>query len=98
MEFKTSSGLIIATGFVRLVIGERGPYIEFAKEHLIPANLYMPDNQKWRINSARKGYAYYLEYRTRDASYVKIYYQRKLVNYADYRQGMFYISPNDLTV
>jgi len=82
-------------GFVRLVIGKRGPYIEFNKEHLIPASLYMPDECKWRIASTRKGYAYYLEYRTRK-DYVKIYYQRRLVTYADYKIGKFYISPDDL--
>ena len=96
MTFTTQSGLPIATGFSRLVIGDRGPYLEFDKEHLVASNLFMPDGQRWRIQSCAAGRAYYLEYRTvRD--YVKIYYQRRTVTYADYRVHKFYISPDDLT-
>jgi len=92
--FKTRSGLPICTGFTRLVIGGRGAYLEFEKCHFHSENLYMPDNQKWRIKHSK---CYYLEYRTK-TDYVKIYYQKKTVNYADYKVKKFYISPDDLYV
>ena len=95
--FNTASGEQIATGFTRLVVGGRGAYLEFTKEQLVAANLHMPENQEWRISSCKQGRAYYLEYRS-NTDNVKIYYQRKTVNYADYRIGLFYIDPNELNV
>lgn len=92
--FKTKDGLPIASGFSRLVIGDRGAYVEFELEDLITENLYMPDSQKWRIGHQ---YAYYLEYRSK-RNYVKVYYQRRTVNYADYKVKKFYISPDELYV
>jgi hypothetical protein len=92
--FTTKSGLPICDGFTRLVIGSRGAYLEFEKSHFLPENLYMPHDQKWRIKHEK---CYYLEYRTK-RDFVKIYYQRRCVSYADYLPGKFYISPNDLFV
>jgi hypothetical protein len=92
--FKTKSGIPICDGFTRLVIGGRGAYLEFEKEHFIRENLYMPDDQRWRIKHRK---CYYLEYRT-IKDFVKIYYQKRKVNYADYLPGKFYISPDDLII
>src|ERR1039458_8821020 len=39
---------------------------------------------------------YYAEYRSHDKSDVKVYWQKKTVDYADYRVGRYYISPFDL--
>ncbi len=89
----THSGLDIATGYQRVVIGKRGPYIEFTDTNLIKTSIFIPENEKWRLNSKL---AYYHEYRTIDKSYVKFYYQRKTVAYADYLVGMWYVSPFDL--
>jgi len=94
--FSTKSFLPIAIGYTRIVIGGRGPYIEFVKDHLIAENLHMPEDQKYRATDPWKQKVFYLEYRTNDVSNVKIYYQLKLVNYADYKLSMFYISPFDL--
>jgi hypothetical protein len=92
--FLTKDGLPIAEGFSRLVIGGRGAYLEFDLEHLITSNFYMPKNQQWRIGHQ---YAYYLEYRSKK-NFVKLYYQRRTVNYADYKVKKFYISPDDLYI
>lgn len=37
----------------------------------------------------------YVEWRTKDQSTVKLYEQSKTVDYADYKVGLFYISPLD---
>ena len=84
----------IARGYLRIVIGERGPYIEFDRYQIVAENLHMPHDQEWRKTHNA---AYYLEYRTRCSAAVMIYYQKKLVDYADYRLGYFYIDPEDLT-
>jgi len=87
----TKSGQVISTGgYDRIVIGKRGPYVEFTTlDHDI---LNIPDDQKWRLFSDK---VYYVEYRTKIDN-VKVYYQLKPVDYADYQVDKYYISPFDL--
>lgn len=91
LRFFTKSGLHIATGYDRIVIGKRGAYIEFS--HIVIGNVYIPKEQLYRLNNPT---VYYDEYRTVDISNVKIYWQKKTVKYADYLINKWYISPNDL--
>jgi len=95
VDFSTKSGLRVATGYTRIVIGGRGPYIEFS-EHMmnIPA-MEIPVEQEYRLTDKR---VYYIEYRTLDIEHVKVYLQVREVAYADYKIGMYYISPFDLMV
>jgi len=93
VRFMTKSGTLIAVGYERVVIGDRGPYIEFAPGRIMKVGWNIPAHQKWRI----KGQCYYVEGRTLDEANVKMYYQKATVGYADYRVGMWYISPFDLT-
>ena len=92
-EFYTHSGLLIAKGYKRIVYGKRGPYIEFDESHIKTDHIYIPVESTWRIGSHK---SFYLEYRSMCKSYIKIYYQKRLVSYADYKIGFFYISPYDL--
>ena len=39
-----------------------------------------------------------MEWRSKDQSNVKVYEQKRTVDYADYKVGLFYISPFDLFV
>jgi len=96
-EFCTGSGLVVAMGFARVVIGKRGPYVEFDLWHLNDLNetFHIPEGEEWRIDSLD---AYYVEWRTRDEYDVMMYQQRRLVQYADYSIGAYYISPTDLYV
>ena len=94
-QFFTGSKLHIAIGYNCIVIGQRGPYIEFNDNMINQDNINLPQDQEWRLNSTK---AYYVEFRTADKSNVKIYYQLKEVNYADYKVGKFYISPFDLYI
>jgi hypothetical protein len=94
MNFFTKSGTQIATDIIRIVVGARGAYAEFEKDHMVAANLHMPFDQRWRI---KHQYSYYLEYRTNQDN-VMIYYQRRRVTYADYKIKKFYIAADDLYV
>lgn len=94
--FQTLSGLVVATDYTRIVIGGRGPYIEFDPSHMIRSAWFVPPAQKYRLRDDWKNRVFYYECRSKDESYVKLYVQRKTVSYADYRIGMLYISPDDL--
>lgn len=91
--FKTRSGMVLAYGYSRVVVGERGPYIEFSKEDLLEGGFKIPDECLWRQTYPK---AFYIEHRTVDSAFVMIYEQLKPVTYADYRVGMFYVSPSDV--
>ncbi len=97
-HFETSTGLHVATGDTRIVIGQRGPYIEFNPEQIILANLHVPENEMDRLKEPKRSYVYYIEWCTNDEANVKVYEQHKTVNYADYKVGLLYISPFDLIV
>lgn len=89
----SSSGTLLARGYLRVVIGGRGAYIEFSPEQMALENLHIPHEQEWRIGS---DHAFYIEYRSRDEANVKVYEQRRTVTYADYQIGRFYIAPADV--
>jgi len=93
LEFYTSTRLLICRGYLRIVIGGRGPYIEFEESSILEDNIHMPRDQEWRVNNEN---SYYNEFRTVDKSNVKIYFQKKRVSYASYKIGLCYISPFDL--
>lgn len=94
VEFRTTSGTVVALGYERVVIGDRGPYVEFSPKHIKKLSWHIPDDENWRIY----GRCYYIEARTIDEAFVKMYYQKATVNYADYKVGMWYISPFDLVI
>jgi hypothetical protein len=87
----SSSGLLLATGYTKVVIGDRGPYVEFSRFQIIWLAFSLVD--QWRVSS---DVAYYVEYRSRCDANVKLYLQKKHVTYADYKVGFCYISPFDL--
>lgn len=87
VKFFTSAGTLIATGYERIVIGGRGPYIEFQQRHMNMSVLAMPEQR----------HVYFHEFRSVDDSYVMVYFQRRLVRYANYRKGLWYVSPFELT-
>lgn len=91
--FKTKNNTLVAKGYQCIVIGGRGPYIEFSPEQIFRENVYIPENELKRI---KNNIYYYIEYRTKDKAHVKIYFQKRVVDYADYKVGMFYVSPFDL--
>jgi hypothetical protein len=99
VEFRTKSGTLVAVGYKRVVIGDRGPYVEFAEDQMVHDKLEIPKDQKWRllwIEPDPQRRCYYWELRSIDKARVKVYVQQRTVDYADYKLGMWYISPFDL--
>jgi len=91
----TKSGEQIANGYTRIVFGDRGPYIEFTREQMINSAMYIPKDMAWKMKPEHTSKVYYFELRT-NVDDVKVYFQRKTVDYADYKVNYFYISPFDL--
>ncbi len=89
----TRTGLKIASGYDRIVIGQRGPYIEFTDQQICREAFYIPDSCRYRLGHEA---VYYHEYRTKDDAFVMVYYQQRTVAYADYKIGYWYIAPVDL--
>jgi len=94
VSFFTKCGTLVARGYARVVVGDRGPYVEFEPQHIVAESFHIPKDQEYRKADKR---VYYVEARSNDAAYVKLYFQRKTVEYADYLVGRFYISPFELT-
>lgn len=90
-DIRTKNDILVATSFTRIVHGGRGNYVEFSTEEMCVEDLHIPSDQKWRLNN---GMVYYIEFRTTDN--IKVYFQIKSVDYADYKAGMWYISPISL--
>lgn len=84
----------ICSGYERIVIGGRGPYIEFIENQLGLNMFHIPSCEEYRLRSDK---VYYIEYRS-IIDNVKMYYQKKPVDYADYIPERYYISPFDLYV
>lgn len=88
--FATKGGLVVAKGYVRVVIGGRGPYIEFSDSQIVHGSIHVPEAQRHRIGNDMY---FYDEYRSNDSCNVKLYRQKNTVSYADYQPAMWYISP-----
>ena len=89
----SSSGELLTNGYTRIVFGGRGPYIEFDDSQILKNKFEVPEGQKYRLTNV---VCFYVEYRSKDTSNVKLYHQKRKVKYADYKIGMYYISPFDL--
>jgi hypothetical protein len=93
MVFFNASRRLVAIGYTRIVIGKRGPYVEFTRDQIQWHAFKVPHDQIFRWTDER---AYYVEYRSFDESRTMLYFQKRTVGYADYKVGMCYIAPTDL--
>lgn len=93
--FFSKDNLHLATGYTRVVIGKRGPYVEFLQRHIEWNSFRIPDDEQYRIDDAR---VFYVEWRCTSNANVKLYVQKRTVAYADYRIGYCYMSPFDLVM
>jgi len=84
-KFFTITGVLVAIGYKRVVIGDRGPYVEFDLSQLASENLV----------ETKEKHFYYVELRT-SVDNVKVYVQTRRVSYADYVPSMCYVSPFEL--
>lgn len=76
---------MLASGHSRIVIGQRGPYVEIPPELVI-----------WDAFHTVPGIHRYYEEARSLVDDVKLYCQLERVDYADYLPGMCYVSPFDL--
>jgi len=95
MRVFTKSGLQIAHNFERIVHGGRGDYIEIDGEDILGQNIFILDSEMWRLNNHK---VYYWDFRSNDVEAIKLYFQRRLVDYADYKIGFWYLDPNDVVL
>ena len=98
-NFKIHSlkGTLISNGYNRIVIGDYGAFIEFDKSQVIRSNLKIKSGQEYRINDPK--YSEHVKYwwlTPKDNSDMKVYYQKRIVSYADYMVDMFYVSPYEI--
>jgi hypothetical protein len=106
--FYTLIGTLFAKGYIRVVYGDHGPYIEFTKEQII-ASLTQ------KFNKPLPKDAYYEWLTISDGSNIKVYDQKRDVKnipfapkgghkeyrkegYADYKPGFIYVSPYELMI
>lgn len=106
--FLTPRGALFAVGYVRVVYGDHGPYVEFLPEQV--RHVLLP-----KFSRPVPAGAYYEWLLPADGSNMKVYRQlrdvRHLRNppaggyrgdredgYADYRPGVMYVSPWELRV
>jgi len=92
-RFYTKANLLLAVGYKRIVIGDRGPYIEFSDDQIAHDNIFIPRHAE---HKAKRKLSYYHEYRSKDECYTKLYWQKIPVSYADYKIGMWYVSPSEV--
>lgn len=95
-ELQTSKGTTVSNGFVRIVVGDYGAFIEFNKEQANAKAYVVAPGQEYRINNPRYSNVKYHWYTIDDGSNVKIYYQKRKVSYADYKPGMYYVSVHEV--
>ena len=85
----SACGLLIAAGYQRVVIGRRGPYVEFSMDQVHRSNL---------VHVPKSGHIFFEEYRSSCQEKLFVYYQLLPVSYADYLPGFWYVDPKSLNV
>jgi hypothetical protein len=106
-EFRTKLGTLFAMGYVRVVYGDHGPYVEFEPRHI-------RTRLRRKFNRPLPARCFYEWLEPEDGSHVKVYDQKKEVRnlknpppggfrgdrpegYADYRIGCIYVAPEELS-
>ena len=99
VELYSLKGVMVSTGYSIITIGDYGAYIEVLKDQMVRENICVKKGEEYRYREA----AYvnkvkYYWYTSKDSSDIKIYYQQRTVDYADYKPSMFYISPFEVAL
>lgn len=93
ISLETADGTVITNGYNRIVIGDYGAFVEFSRVQALMHHLKIKEGQNYRIEDPR--YAKHVKYlwlTADDDSDVKVYDQKRSVEYADYKPGMLYVS------
>lgn len=94
---KTRKGTIICNSYKRIVIGDYGAFVEFDDPNyeryiIAPGEEYRVYDDKYKNNVK------YIWLTINGGSWVKIYFQKKTVPYADYKPGMLYVSVHEVFI
>jgi hypothetical protein len=95
LDIYVKSGPLLATGYTRLVVGGRGPYVEIHPSQLVREEVEIEPGEEYRLGGEWREKVFYAWYRTK-VGHHKVYEQFKWVGYADYVPGYFYVSPDDV--
>lgn len=93
IPLETANGTVITNGYNRIVIGDYGAFVEFSRAQAYMRHLKIKEGQAYRVDDPR--YAEHVKYlwlTADDGSDVKVYEQKRPVEYADYMPGMLYVS------
>jgi hypothetical protein len=89
----TPKGVILCSLYKRIVIGDYGAFVEIDPNMINkPAMMIKPGEEYRRDTKGRFNNVKYEWYTINDGSNIKIYYQKRTVEYADYKPDMYYIS------
>ena len=95
----SKSGLMICRNLTdrTFVCGDYGIFLEADEENMCLENIKVKEGQEYRINDERySSNVKYIWYTPKTGSEVKIYFQQKTVDYADYKVGKYYFSPYEV--
>lgn len=94
-----SESVPICSGYTRIVVGDYGPFVEFTGEQAHTENFIIAPGQEYRLLDERfSEHIKYVWYTAKSRSGVKLYLQKRTVLYADYKPGMWYVSPFEVSV
>lgn len=95
----TKTGTVVCNGYTRIVVGDYGAFIEFDEERANLDKYIIAPGQEYRVYNPRYSKnVKYIWMTIPDGSNIKIYKQKKKVAYADYKSGMYYISPHECMI
>lgn len=97
IKLYTLNGTKICSSYERIVIGDYGAFIEIKPSNFITKPI-VKKGQEFRINNPKFPHIKYWWYTIDDGSNIKIYYQRKTVKYADYKENLCYISVYEVKI
>jgi hypothetical protein len=98
LPLKFQDGTSFLSNYGRMVIGNHGPYIEFAETDVMSHVEMKVVYETWRPKFDKAKYVW-LTPSVDGISYkVKIYHQRWPVKYADYVKDRLYVSPYELRI
>ena len=93
IPLETTCVTVIANGYTRIVIGDYGAFVEISPSQILMSRLHVKEGQTYRIEDPRYAeHVKYLWYTANDRSDVKVYIQKRTVEYADYKPDMIYVS------
>ena len=96
IDLRTMVGAVVCKGYERIVIGDYGAFVEFSETQANKVVYFVPPKQRFRIDSHLADRVKYEWWSINDGSDVKIYKQKREVNYADYKVGMYYVSVHEI--